>query len=128
MNMGCETYSVDYNPVAIFIQKCMMELIEKNKFNENTNEFLNKQKINPFVSYIQKWFTYIIEESYKELEEFYKSEKEGLIPIGYIWARTITCPNPKCRRITPLIRQFWLSEKKDRKIAFYPYILSLIHI
>ena len=124
MNLGCETYSIDYNPVAIFIQKCMMEFIENNVGEINTNEFLHEQKTNPFLIDIEKWFTWIIEKSYKELAEFYKTEKKDAVPIGYIWSRTITCPNPNCKKKTPLIKQFWLSRKKNREIAFYPYISS----
>ena len=34
--------------------------------------------------------------------------------IAWIWARTVTCPNPACGIEMPLARSFWLSKKKTR--------------
>ncbi|MHC1572510.1 MAG: hypothetical protein ACXQTL_07175, partial [Methanosarcinales archaeon] len=44
------------------------------------------------------------------------------IPVGYIWARTIPCQNPDCGAEIPLIRQFWLAKKKNKKVAYKPII------
>lgn len=33
------------------------------------------------------------------------------VAISYLWARTITCGNPGCRRVTPLLSTWWLSKK-----------------
>ena len=33
------------------------------------------------------------------------------VPVSYLWARTITCSNPGCRRSTPLLSTWWLSKK-----------------
>lgn len=41
-------------------------------------------------------------------------------PIAYIWARTVTCPNPACRHETPLVRSFWLSKKKGHRAYIDP--------
>jgi len=30
--------------------------------------------------------------------------------IAWIWARTVTCPNPACAGIMPLVRSFWLGQ------------------
>ena len=29
--------------------------------------------------------------------------------VAWIWARTVKCPNPSCRRTAPLVNKFWLS-------------------
>ena len=31
--------------------------------------------------------------------------------IAWIWARTVTCPNPACAGTMPLVRSFWLGKK-----------------
>ncbi len=31
-------------------------------------------------------------------------------PVAWIWARTVTCPNPGCGYSTPLVNKFWLSK------------------
>ncbi|MGD0650922.1 MAG: DUF1156 domain-containing protein, partial [Verrucomicrobiia bacterium] len=40
-----------------------------------------------------------------------------LLPIAYLWTRTVTCKNPNCKAIVPLVKQTWLCKKDDRYIA-----------
>jgi putative DNA methylase len=35
--------------------------------------------------------------------------------IAWLWARTVTCPNPACRSRMPLVRSFWLGKKKGKE-------------
>jgi putative DNA methylase len=39
------------------------------------------------------------------------------MPVAYLWTRTVTCKNPRCTAIVPLVRQTWLCKKKDQFIA-----------
>jgi putative DNA methylase len=53
--------------------------------------------------------------------EMWKS-KEGvqpgfLVPVAYLWTRTVRCKNPSCGATVPLVRQTWLCKKKDRYVA-----------
>jgi putative DNA methylase len=40
-----------------------------------------------------------------------------LVPIAYLWTRTVRCKNPTCGATVPLVRQTWLCKKKDRFVA-----------
>lgn len=40
-----------------------------------------------------------------------------LMPVAYLWTRTVTCKNPNCRATVPLVRQTWLCKKDKRYIA-----------
>lgn len=40
-----------------------------------------------------------------------------LIPVAYLWTRTVRCENPSCRSSVPLVRQTWLCKKKERYVA-----------
>jgi adenine-specific DNA methylase len=71
---------------------------------------------------VKKWGTWILEEAKKEIYKFYPVDEDGSIPVGYIWARTIPCQNPSCNAEIPLMRQFWLAKKENKKIALKPYI------
>ncbi|MEM5777622.1 MAG: DUF1156 domain-containing protein [Candidatus Aenigmatarchaeota archaeon] len=119
LRLGCETYANDYNPVAVLIEKCTLE------YPQRYGEKLVKD--------VKKWGEWVLEEAKKELAQFYpndKEEKKGYfanpteesIPVGYIWARTIKCQNPRCEAEIPLMRQFWLAKKPGRQISLYPYV------
>jgi len=40
-----------------------------------------------------------------------------LVPLAYLWTRTVKCKNPACGAQVPLVRQTWLCRKKGRYIA-----------
>jgi putative DNA methylase len=40
-----------------------------------------------------------------------------LVPVAYLWTRTVTCKNPSCKATVPLVRQTWLCKKKGRYVA-----------
>jgi len=42
--------------------------------------------------------------------------------IAWIWARTVTCPNPACRATMPLVRSFWLGKKKGKEAWVRPVV------
>jgi adenine-specific DNA methylase len=115
LRLGCETYALEYNPVAVLILKAVLEYPQK--YGEN------------LVEDVKKWGRWVYEEAQKEIGIFYPEESisvqkalsesggEKYIPAGYIWARTIRCQNPSCQVEIPLMRQLWLVRKENKKIA-----------
>ncbi len=47
-----------------------------------------------------------------QIGHLYPEPPGGGTVIAWLWARTVTCPNPACRAIAPLVSSFWLSKKK----------------
>jgi adenine-specific DNA methylase len=64
---------------------------------------------------VKKWGKWVLEEARKEIGKFYPEEKDGSIPVGYIWARTVRC---QCGAEIPLVRQTWLAKKDKKKVAY----------
>ena len=57
-----------------------------------------------------------------QAELWQSSERETvppgyLVPVAYLWTRTVRCKNPTCGATVPLVRQTWLCKKKDRYVA-----------
>ena len=57
-----------------------------------------------------------------QTEMWQSSDKESippgyLMPVAYLWTRTVRCKNPSCGATVPLVRQTWLCKKKDRYVA-----------
>lgn len=40
-----------------------------------------------------------------------------LMPVAYLWTRTVPCKNPACAALVPLVRQTWLCKKDGRCVA-----------
>jgi len=44
--------------------------------------------------------------------------------IAWIWARTVTCPNPACNIETPLVSKWWLGKKKGKEAYIVPTVVG----
>lgn len=40
-----------------------------------------------------------------------------LVPVAYLWTRTVRCKKPSCSATVPLVKQTWLCKKKGRYVA-----------
>ena len=40
-----------------------------------------------------------------------------LVPVAYLWTRTVTCKNPACKATVPLVKQTWMCKKRGRFVA-----------
>ena len=130
--LGLEAHAHDLNPVAVMINKAMIEIPPK---------FANLRPVNPEsrhqfgssaapkgaaglaedVRYYGEWMK---REAYKRIGHLYPKAKladgsEATV-IAWIWARTVKCPNPACGCEMPLVRSFTLSKKKGNEAFVYP--------
>ena len=105
--LGCESHSMDYNPVAVFIQKCALEYPAK----------YGKRLIKD----VQDTAQAIRQEIQESVGEFYPDSEmdDGLTYecYGYRWCRTIPCV---CGAIIPLVKSYMLSENSNA--CLYPKI------
>jgi adenine-specific DNA methylase len=127
LRLGCETYALEYNPVAVLILKAALEYPQKysnlkvriEKAEQKTLSGEVEAKEVPKLLYdVQKWGNWVLEEARKEIGRFYPPDPDGSIPVGYIWARTVKCQNPSCGAEIPLVRQTWLAKKENKKVAY----------
>jgi len=127
LRLGCETHAVEYNPVAVLILKCTLEYPQKygEKVKKKVRDNFGMEteiEVNPLLEDVKRWGRWVLEEAKEEIGKFYLAEDDSSIPVGYIWARTIPCQNPACGAEIPLMRQFWLARKSNKKISLYPYV------
>ena len=122
LRLGCEVYAGDYNPVATLLLKCTLEFPQKYRDTSSDQwKSVKSKSTNRLYADVKKWGMWVLEETKKEIGKFYP-EEDGFIPVGYIWARTIPCQNPSCKTEIPLMRQYWLAKKKNKKISLKPFI------
>jgi len=120
LRLGCETYSGDYNPVSVLIQKCTVEFPQKYGIQYSKDNQLQKKSHFRLLEDLEKWSKWIENESKNEIGKFYDYEKS--ISVGYIWAKTIPCQNPTCGAEIPLMRQFWLIQTKKKHVSLFPFV------
>jgi adenine-specific DNA methylase len=131
MRLGCETYALDYNPVAVLLNRCVLEYparfgapdsapsVPLPPRDDSTPSPLleDAPTRSPLLLAVQAWGDWVLQEARQRLQRFYPPDPDGSIPVGYIWARTVPCQNPTCGAEIPLMRQTWLAKKDKRQIA-----------
>jgi adenine-specific DNA methylase len=97
LRVGADAFASDLNPVAVLLNKVVLEYIPK-----------YGQRL---ADEVRKWGAWIKEQAEKELAQFYPKHPDGSTPIAYLWARTIRCEGPGCAATIPLMRSLRLSGK-----------------
>lgn len=103
LRVGADTFASDLNPIAVLLNKVVLEYIPK--YGQRLSDE------------VRKCGESIIREAKSELAEFYPKDPDGATPISYLWARTIQCEGPGCGAEVPLIRSLWLAKKGNRFVA-----------
>jgi adenine-specific DNA methylase len=71
---------------------------------------------------VEYWGNWVLERAREEIGHLYENPEGDETVVGYLWARTVTCPNPNCGAEMPLVRQWWLAKRTGRRIALKPVI------
>ncbi|GCL42562.1 DUF1156 domain-containing protein [Dolichospermum planctonicum] len=103
LRVGADAFASDINPVAVLLNKVVLEYIPK----------YGQQ----LADEVRKWGQWVKEEAEKELAQFYPKDADGSTPIAYLWARTIICEGPGCGAEVPLRSSLWLCKKSNRNIG-----------
>lgn len=129
--LGLEAHAHDLNPVAVMINKAMIEIPPK---------FAGQPPVHPGatvleggwrgaaglaedVRYYGEWMK---QEAFKRIGHLYPKVKDEQgkerAVIAWIWARTVKCPNPACGCEMPLASSFVLSKKKGNEAWVEPIV------
>lgn len=133
--LGLEAHAHDLNPVAVMINKAMIEIPPRfagqAPVNSDSRTLLDgaagwqgAQGLAADVQYYGEWMK---REAFRRIGHLYPKVKvphalgggEATV-IAWIWARTVKCPNPACGCEMPLASTFVLSKKKGKEAWVKP--------
>lgn len=130
--LGLEAHASDLNPVAVLINKALIEIPPR--FAGQPPVFpgvvddiaYNWPRATGLAEDVRRYGEAMRDEAAKRVGHMYPqaglSDGSKANVIAWLWARTVTCPNPACGISMPLVRSFWLSKKTDRKTWAEPVI------
>ena len=149
--LGLRAHASDLNPVAVLINKALIEIPPKfagmPPVNPEWQEKSSEEKtlndswrgaagLAEDVRYYGLWMK---DEAEKRIGHLYPTVKvteemtkdrpdlkpyigEELTVIAWLWARTVKCQNPACGCRMPMLRSFWLSTKKGKEAWAEPIL------
>ncbi len=129
--LGLEAHASDLNPVAVLINKALIEI---------PPTFAGRQPVHPLmqeglVSHagagglaadVRAYGEWMRDEAVNRIGQHYPRatlpDDSTATVIAWIWARTLTCPNPACGIEMPLVRSWWLGKKKGKEAYAVPRV------
>jgi putative DNA methylase len=122
--LGLEVHASDLNPVAVLINKALIEIPPKFAgrppvFPGAADQAHTWPGATGLAEDVRRYGQWMRDEAEKRIGHLYPKARlpdgtEATV-IAWIWARTVTCPNPACRGAMPLVRSFWLGRKKGKE-------------
>ncbi|MGO9899678.1 MAG: DUF1156 domain-containing protein [Solirubrobacteraceae bacterium] len=130
--LGLDAHASDLNPVAVLINKALIEIPPK---------FAGRMPVFPgladgrlggwegatgLAADVGAYGEWMRDEAQKRIGAHYPQatleDGTDATVIVWIWARTVTCPNPACGIEMPLVRSWWLGKKKGKEAWVRPIV------
>ena len=131
--LGLEAHASDLNPVAVLINKALIEIPPRFAgrapvfpgADDGTRSWPGAHGLAEDVRRYGEWMR---EEAWRRIGHLYPRAQlpdgSEAIVIAWIWARTVTCPNPACGIETPLVSKWWLGKKKGKEAYIVPTVVG----
>ena len=130
--LGLEAHASDLNPVAVLINKALIEIPTKWSGQAPVFPGADESKMSwpnatGLAEDVRKYGQWMREEAVRRIGPLYPeatlADGTQANVIAWIWARTVTCPNPACGIQMPLVRSWWLGKKKGKEA----YVIPTVH-
>jgi len=121
--LGLEAHASDLNPVAVLINKALIQLpssfYHKPPVHPGQRERLSYRNAEGIAEDVGHYGQWMLETADRTLSTHYPL---AVLPDGtqapvvaWIWARTLRCPNPACKRETPMVRSWQVGRKSGNE-------------
>ena len=132
--LGLQTLASDLNPVAVLINKAMVEIPPRFAglppvHPEAKTKRVSWSRAEGLAADVEAYGKWMKEEAERKVGYLYPKvegpEGEMLTPIAWIWARTVKSPDPSWDGHVPLVASWVLRNKSNKpKIAVEPIVCS----
>jgi putative DNA methylase len=133
LRLGLPTFTGDLNPVAVLIQRAMLEIPAR---------FAGREPVNPTVrselgvwegtrglaADIEAYGRWMLEQAKRRVGAFYPDvvldDGSKATPIAWIWARTVKSPDPAWPGQVPLVRSWVLARRPGKPVTWVEPIVD----
>lgn len=132
--LGLQAHASDLNPVAVLINKALIEIPPKFRDQPPIYPGLADSEIRDWkgaeglAADVRAYGGWMRDEAEKRIGHLYPKatldDGSQANVIAWIWARTVTCPNPACGIEMPLAGKWWLGKKKGKEAYVIPTVVT----
>jgi putative DNA methylase len=129
--LGLEAHASDLNPVAVLINKALIEIPptfsgSQPVFPGAAEQRNSWPKVTGLAEDIRQYGQWMLDEAGKRFGDLFPRsvlvDGSSVGTVAWIWARTVRCPNPACGIEMPLVRSWWLGKRKGKEAYIVPAV------
>lgn len=131
--LGLEAHASDLNPVAVLINRALIEIPPRFEGVEPVHPGLAGTRntwpdATGLAEDVRHYGAWLRDEAERRLAAAYPKvalpQGGEATAVAWIWARTVRCPNPACGIDLPLVRTWWLSKRRGKEAILVPGVLD----
>ncbi|MGO4343167.1 DUF1156 domain-containing protein [Pedococcus sp. 2YAF34] len=132
--LGLQAHASDLNPVAVLINKALIEIPPQFRGVPPVfpgladSQIRNWSGLSGLAADVRAYGAWMRDEATTRIGKFYPAatltDGTSAKVVAWIWARTIPCPNPACGIEMPLTRSWWLRNKKGNERYVVPIAVA----
>lgn len=131
--LGLEAHASDLNPLAVLINKALIEIPPKFAglppvFPGAAGEHIGWARAEGLAEDVRRYGEWMRDEAEKRVGHLYPkiTDDNGIerTVIAWIWARTVKSPNPANPIEVPLVRSWWLSKTKGKEAWVHAEVVN----
>lgn len=130
--LGLEAHGSDLNPVAVLITKALIEIPPTFAGRPPVFPGAAESRLGDWpratglAEDVRRYGAWMRDRAAERIGHLYPAatlpDGSTATVIAWIWARTVTCPNPACGIRMPLVRSWWLGKKKGKEAYVIPTV------
>lgn len=147
--LGCRSYGNDINPVAHIIERGSAEFPQKygkpitfsesefdRLYGERGRLMLKGKSIfftqgeveipNRLAWDVEFYARLLVDKAYEKSAVLYDNNSKDK-PLVYYWVRTAKCSNPSCQAEVPMLKQFYISKRRNSPSTNWIYLNPVIN-
>lgn len=147
--LGCRSYGNDINPVAHIIERGSAEFPQKygksitftedefiriygergRKMLKDKGIYATQSKVeipNRLAWDVEFYARILIDNAQRNSANLYKQSGKDK-PLVYYWVRTARCSNPSCQAEVPMLKQFYISKRRNSASTDWIYLNPIIN-
>jgi putative DNA methylase len=126
--LGLQANASDLNPVATLITKALIEIPPHWAGHPPVHPDATRRAVwhgaQGLAEDVRHYGRWMRDEAERRIGHLYPSavlpDGSKAVVVAWLWARTVTCPNPACQSTMPLLNSFSLSTKRGREAWLRP--------
>ncbi|MBF4998646.1 DUF1156 domain-containing protein [Nocardia sp. BSTN01] len=132
--LGLEACASDLNPVAVLINKALIEIPPRFAHRPPVfpgaadSQLGGWPRTTGLTEDVRRYGAWMRNRAEERIGHLYPkatlADGSEATVIAWIWARTVTCPNPACGIQMPLVRSWWLGKKKGKEAYIVPTVVD----